>query len=70
MDLIHPLVLFARLSGPFRVIFGHAQIGVLWVALYAAVVSLSFTIAAAMFALFERPLLDLGGRRLARRLLS
>ena len=48
---------------------GHAHIGALWVALYAAVVLLSFAIAAAMFALFERPLLDLGGR-LARRLRS
>jgi len=69
MYLIHPLVLFALLAGPFRVIFGHAHIGALWVALYAAVVLLSFAIAAAMFALFERPLLDLGGR-LARRLRS
>jgi peptidoglycan/LPS O-acetylase OafA/YrhL len=67
MYLVHPLVLFTLLSGPFRPIVTQHERGLLLVALYAVTVVLSWLTAALLFVAFERPLLDFGAR-LSRRL--
>jgi peptidoglycan/LPS O-acetylase OafA/YrhL len=62
MYLVHPLVLFQLLVGPFGTIFGDPNSGWVWIQLYLCVVVGSWAISALMFSLLERPLLDLGGR--------
>ena len=62
MYLVHPLVMLSLLAGPFRPMLFQQEKGWLLLALYAATAVLSWLVAALLFVIFERPLLDLGAR--------
>jgi peptidoglycan/LPS O-acetylase OafA/YrhL len=62
MYLVHPLVMLSLLAGPFRPILSLEEKGWLLLVLYVTTAVLSWLIAAVLFVIFERPLLDLGAR--------
>lgn len=64
--LIHPILLFMLLAGPFRPIFEHANKGALLIVLFGCVTLVSWVIAALLYSLYERPLIDFGGRLATR----
>ncbi len=64
--LIHPILLFMLLAGPFRPIFEYANKGALLIVLFGCVTLVSWVIAAFLYSLYERPLIDFGGRLATR----